>query len=125
MEEVHIREIPLDNDLRLNLYDASRRLAGDRWLLRLIVRIIMDLDETWIPQPGDPVSKTALKSVIGPETVFETVKTRHFIDERKKDTVFQSMIDDFVRHSLSYLAHPDFGRRFILKQYQDKQKRGV
>ena len=123
MEETHIREIPLENDLRVHLYDGSRRLAGDRWLVQLIARIPMPVDAVWTPQPDDPVSGTDLKEALGEAPVFETVKSRHFIDEQEKDEIFQAMQAELVRHSLPYLGHPDFARRFLLKQYAEKLKR--
>jgi len=123
MEETHIREIPLENNLRVHLYDGSRRLAGDRWLVRLIARIHMPIEAIWTPQPNDAVSKTALKEALGETPVFETAKTRHFIDEREKEEIFQSMQEQLLRHSLPYLGHPDFARRFLLKQYAEKLKK--
>lgn len=123
MEETPIREIPLDNNLHVHLYDGSRRFAGDRWLVRLVARIQMPIDTVWTPQPDDPVSKTALKEALGETAVFETVKTRHFIDEREKEEILLAMQEDLLRHSLSYLGHPDFARRFLLKQYKEKLKK--
>jgi len=123
MEETHIREIPLANNLRVNIYNASRQLVGDRWLVRLIARMRIAVDDVWDGHAAEPFSKSAVKEVTGETLVFEQTKTRHFIDEAEKDDVFQSMLDDFTRHSITYLAHPEFGRRFILKRYNEAKQR--
>lgn len=123
MEETHIREIPLENNLRVNLYDASRQLVGDRWLVRLIIRMRIAVDDVWDAETAAPLSKSAVKELTGDTVVFEQTKSRTFIDEAEKDDVFQALLDDFVRHSAPYLAHPEFGRRFVLKRCNEEKKR--
>jgi hypothetical protein len=121
MEESLVREIPLANNLRLDVYNGSRRLAGDRWLVRLIARIRIPVDTVWDPESAGDVSKSAVKEKIGDTAVFETVKTRHFIDEQKTGEAFASMQDQLVRHSAAYLGHPAFPMRFILKLYRESR----
>ncbi len=123
MEEIHIREIPLENNLRVDLYDASRKLVGDRWLVRLIVRMRIAVDDVWDAEAAAPLSKSTVKELIGDTVVFEQTKTRTFIDEEQKNDVLQALLDDFARHSTAYLAHPEFGRRFILKRFTEEKKR--
>ncbi|MBW2166593.1 MAG: hypothetical protein JRG74_11045 [Deltaproteobacteria bacterium] len=42
MEEKLIKNIDLENGLQLKLYDASRKLAGDRWLVSKREKIFID-----------------------------------------------------------------------------------
>ncbi|MBS3757485.1 MAG: hypothetical protein KGY61_02370 [Desulfobacterales bacterium] len=122
MEEQHIEAIKLANNLQLDIYDASRPVAGDRWRVQMIARIHIRVDSIWEAEdPGIP-TKSTVKELIGDELVFERKNTRHFIDEGEKDAVFQSMRDSFRHHSLGYLSHPEFARQFVLKAFQDKQK---
>ncbi len=123
MEETHIREIPLENHLRVDLYDASRPLVGDRWLVRLIIRMRISVDDVWDAASAAIFSKSTVKELIGDTVVFEQTKTRTFIDASEKDAVFQALLDEFLRHSKTYLAHPEFGRRFILKRSSEEEKR--
>lgn len=122
MEEQPIKEIPLENDLRLQIYNASRRLAGDRWLVKLIARIHIPVDAALNNSEAGLPARSAVKELIGDRLVFEQDKTRHFIDEREKDDVFQALLDNFLKYSLTYLSHPEFAKRCILKEFQEKEK---
>lgn len=122
MEEAHIHEIPLDNGLCLNLYDASRRFAGDRWLVKLVARIAIPVDEFWQQTSPDVPSAAAVKELLGRGPVFEQEKIRNFVDEQEKDEVLQSMTDEFLRHARDYLGHPEFARRYIHKRFREQEK---
>ena len=122
MEEQYVKEIPLENDLHVHIYDASRRLAGDRWLVKLITRIHFKVDDVWDEGDTNLPTKSAVRQLLGSELVFEQNQTRHFIDEKEKEAVFQDMVDNFLTHSVPYLSHPEFAGRYIRKIYQEKQK---
>jgi hypothetical protein len=112
----------LENGLVLDIYDDSRRQAGDRWLLRLIARLPVPVDDAWEPRNEGEPSRSEIKELLGDTLVFEKSATRHFIDEAKKEVAFQTMVEDLLRHSVPYLAHPAFGRRFVRKLYRDRLK---
>ena len=48
MKEKLIKTLDLENGLQLNVYDASRELVGDRWLVSLIVRMDVPVTEALI-----------------------------------------------------------------------------
>ncbi len=121
MEEIHVKEIQLENSLRINIYDSSRRLAGDRWLVAMTARIKIPVDEHLAREAGGPPAE-AVKQLLGEVPVFEQRKTRHFIDEREKDAAFQDLLDNFLSYALSYLSHPEFAKRYLLKEFKEKQK---
>ena len=122
MEEQHIKEIPLENNLRLHIYDASRQLAGDRWLVKLIARIPISVDDALSDAEAGLPAKSAVKELIGENLVFEQEKIRNFIDEGEKDDVFQALLDNFLDHSRKYLSHPAFAKQYTLKTFQEKEK---
>ncbi|MFP4225117.1 MAG: hypothetical protein ACLFRF_00165 [Desulfobacterales bacterium] len=122
MEEQLIKEIPLENNLRLEIYDASRPLAGDRWLVKLTARIHISVDAALTDAEAGLPTPSAVKGLIGDSLVFEQDKIRHFIDEREKDDVFQAMLDNLLNHSLTYLSHPEFAKRYTLKTFKEKEK---
>ncbi|MDZ7833573.1 MAG: hypothetical protein U5L07_17645 [Desulfobacterales bacterium] len=122
MEEQLIKEIPLENNLRLEIYDASRPLAGDRWLVKLTARIHIPVDEALTDAEAGLPTPSAVKELIGDSLVFEQNKIRHFIDEREKDDIFQAMLDNLLNHSLTYLSHPEFAKRYTIKTFKEKEK---
>ena len=52
MKEKLIKTMGLENGMQLDFYDASRRLAGDRWLISLIVRMEIPVVEALINDEG-------------------------------------------------------------------------
>ncbi|MFO7838488.1 MAG: hypothetical protein R6X08_03165 [Desulfosalsimonadaceae bacterium] len=119
MEETYIRGVPLENGLFLKLYDASRRFAGDRWLVKLIARIPIPVDEVWQQTSEELPSAAAVKELLGDTLVFEQEKTRNFIDEQEKEEILQSMTEEFFRHALAYLGRPEFGWRCIRRKFRE------
>ncbi len=64
-----------------------------------------------------------IKQALGDTVEYEVKKQRNFIDDKEKKTVLTDLLDTFTKYSLPYLSHPDFSKRFILKQYHEKKNR--
>ncbi|NVL89459.1 MAG: hypothetical protein HWN69_00495 [Desulfobacterales bacterium] len=126
MEEKLIDKIELENGLTLELYDCSRRVAGDRWLISLVARIEVDVtpeyfeDKEFEDFPFDEIKKT-----IGDTATYQHEKQRNFVSETKKDDVFKELKDRFLSVNLGYLSSPDFARKLILMKYQEAWGRRV
>ena len=71
MEEKLIKTMDLKNGMKLNFYDASRRLAGDRWLISLIIRMEIPVVEALINDEGTSKdSMDEIKKVLGEKELF-------------------------------------------------------
>jgi hypothetical protein len=55
MEEKLIKTMDLTNGMQLNFYDGSRQLAGDRWLISLIIRMEIPVAEVSINDKGKSI----------------------------------------------------------------------
>ncbi len=124
MKERLIKTLDLENGLQLNVYDASRKLAGDRWLVSLIVR--MDVPVT------DALKKNSrrsaenideIKNVVGDNVLFEKKREKIFVDKTEKETVFKELCDMFLNSSLNYLSKDIFPEQYILKTYKEEVKK--
>ncbi|RUM88451.1 MAG: hypothetical protein DSZ24_03740 [Thermodesulfatator sp.] len=106
-ECVEVRE--LSNGLRLEIWDYSRRLAGDRWLVGLLVQIPIHPDPRFFSSPE------FYERFLREEEVFyyRYRKERHFVDEKERETVFETLKENFLRAALDYLSHPEFAERFL------------
>jgi len=123
MQEKLIDKIKLENGLTLELYDRSRRVAGDRWLVSLIARIEVEVRQEYFQGQHTPdLPFDDIRAEVGDKATYHHEKTRNFIAEAKKDEVFEGLKERFLAASLTYLASPDFPRKLILMQYQ--QARG-
>jgi len=124
MEEVLIKTIDLENGLELKLYDASRKLAGDRWLVSLIARIEIPTNELLLKKDGSPLLNIdEVRKALGEKLLFEQKREKIFIDEKEKDEVLKEIQDFFLSSSLSYFSHSDFPQKYVLKKFNEKIKR--
>ena len=126
MEEKLIKIIDLENGLKLKLYDASRQLAGDRWLVSLIARIEIPTSDSLLKGDASPLLNIdEVRKVIGEKLLFEQKREKIFIDEKEKDEVMKEIQDSFLSSSLSYFSHSDFPKKYILKKFNEKIKRDL
>ena len=120
MEHPLIKQETLDNGVMLRLYDTSRKIVGDRWLVALEVNAIVPVkDHLFSLETVNPEDLNSIKKALGDEVVFEQKRERYFIDERHKDSVFNQMLESFRFSIRDYLAHPQFPSRFVKKSIQD------
>lgn len=123
MEQTLMKTMDLSNGFKLDFYDISRKLAGDRWYVGMIVRI--DIPLTDLPLTDQQLSNYTVEEIrdaVGETVCFQEKRERHYIDEREKDAVFLDMMDSFINSTLSYLSRPDFPEKYVLKEFKENQK---
>ena len=86
MNETLIRSISLANGLTLELLDASRKVASDRYRIELIERIRIPVDAGLFSET-DTIDIEALCETLGPVVAFEKRTERNFIAEKERDAV--------------------------------------
>ncbi|NNF98732.1 MAG: hypothetical protein HKM93_05085 [Desulfobacteraceae bacterium] len=119
MADKLIDTLNLENGLTLNLMDNSRKIAGDRYVIRVTARISIDVDEKWFTTTRPPVPVSVLREKLGDKVVFTQTHERNFIDENERIPMTDSFADRFRTKSATYFAHPDFAWKFILRQYNE------
>ncbi|MDY6951751.1 MAG: hypothetical protein SWE60_09575 [Thermodesulfobacteriota bacterium] len=126
MEEKLVEMMPLENGLTLEFYDASKHVAGDRWLVSMVARIEVDpKPEYFTGQDSADLLLDDITAAIGEKTVYRYEKIRNFIPETEKDDVFKGLKQRFLDANLRYLSSPEFPGKLILKKYQEAHGRSV
>ncbi len=124
MKEKLIKTLDLENGLQLNIYDASRMLVGDRWLVSLIVRMDVPVTETLKKDSRQPiVNINEIKDILGDSVLFEKKREKIFIDTAEKETAFKELCDMFLNSSLNYLSKDIFPKQYVLKTYEKEVKK--
>jgi hypothetical protein len=124
MEQKFIKTIELSNGLKLDFYDISRKLAGDRWYVGLIAQIDIPLINSLLTnQHFSQYSVEEIRNTLGESVRFQQKRERHYIDERKKDDLLNDLMDSFIKRTLNYLSLPDFPNKSVLKEFQAYRKR--
>ncbi|MDH3357227.1 MAG: hypothetical protein OEM06_07190 [Desulfobacteraceae bacterium] len=126
MKEKLIKTIDLENGLQLNLYDGSRKLVGDRWLVSLIVRMDIPVTEA-LKKDSRQLTESIgeITDVLGDSVLFEMKREKIFIDKTKKETAFKELCDMFLNSSLNYLSKEIFPKQYILKTYKEEVKKSL
>jgi hypothetical protein len=124
MKEKLIKTLDLKNGLQLKIYDASRNLVGDRWLVSLIARMEIPVSEV-LESNGPQKKVKELTDVLGERIMFEQKRQRLFVDIKEKESAFKEACDIFLGSSLKYLSKETFPKQFILKTYEEKLKKAT
>jgi len=124
MKEKLIKTLDLENGLQLNVYDASKKLVGDRWLVSLIVRMDVPVTEA-LKKNSRQLTESIdeIKDVLGDSVLFEKKREKIFVDTGTKEKVFKELCDMFLNSSLDYLSKEIFPKQYILKTYKDEVRK--
>ena len=123
MNEKLIRTDTLGNNLKLELYDASRKIAGGRWLVSLVAKIDIPINDSILPIDGEPDTDIIeIRKALGESVCFKLTRNRNFIAATQKEATLQDLIESFLSISSSYLSHKDFPKKFIAKEYKKHLK---
>ncbi|RPH49928.1 MAG: hypothetical protein EHM85_12245 [Desulfobacteraceae bacterium] len=129
MENKLVKTIGLKNNLELKIYDSSKKMAGDRWLVKMVAHVdipVSSVPETFHDLQHDPDSnKDEIMKLLGNTVTFEQKRERFFIDESKKESVFNEICDHFVKSTINYLSHPDFPKKYLIIKFRGKKKKAL
>ena len=124
MNEKLIKTIVLKNGLTLEIYDQSRKIAGNRWLVKMAAKIDIPIDRLHL---GDDLNKkvnlNSLKESFDNFVRYEQKRERNFIAEKEKDTVFDDLMNSFLTSTREYLSHPNFVARYAVREHLRRQQR--
>jgi hypothetical protein len=124
MSERLIEKISLPNGLILELYDQSRHMAGDRWLVSLLAKVeVPILPEYFYTLDHGEQAQHDLAAAYGDPLIFTQEKMRHFVDEEESEHVLADLCQRFKDTLVSYLGSPQFASSYVLKKYGDLRDR--
>jgi len=124
MKEKLIKTLDLENGLQLKVYDGSRELVGDRWLVSLIVRMDVPVTEALKKNSREPMENIdEIKDMLGDSVLYEKKREKIFVDKTEKEKVFKELCDMFLNSSLNYLSKKAFPKQYILKTYKEEMKK--
>lgn len=119
MEEI-IKNLSLSNGLTLNIYNESRKVAGDRWLVKCTAAIEVPVNRLKANKMNIDAEQAA--AVLGETVLFKQKQERNFVDDNEYGPLLAEMVTSFTDSLKSYFEHPEFAQRFILKSYHEKSR---
>lgn len=115
-----VEQIRLENGLVLKLFDASKKIAADRWQVVCIAGLDVPVD---CPD-GEALSAEGilpgeLRRALGDPVVFEKVLEKNFVDDAEAEQVRSDLFASMTRSLLPYLSRPEFPVRFLIRRYRE------
>ena len=116
--------IKLANGLTLEIWNFSRILAGDRWLVSLEVRIEIPVEADYLESvPEKKKVLSLIEKTFGSNVTYRYKQERYFVSQDQKQAIFVGVLDTLKKNKLAYLSHPDFAKRLVLSKYRDLKKK--
>ena len=114
----------LPNNLELRIYDRSRKLAGDRWYVKVMMEIPVPLTPEILERltPDKDLAAEFVREKGNPFP-YRYSKARHFIDEKEKDRAFQELKEDFLRTNWNYVGSSRFAFLAVAKAFKEWEER--
>ncbi len=123
MDKNLLKTKALKNGIKLDIYDISRKLAGDRWLVACMAKMEIPVDDILLNSPDfTDMDHEDIKKGLGNRIFYEQKRERNFIDEKDKGKVLNEICTSLLETQVKYLSHPDFSKKFIIKKYNDYKK---
>lgn len=113
----------LANNLSVFLYDLSRKVAADRWLIKIkcvaSIRLPEDFFEEKLKESDDPDLVYDIKEKFGGNLSCELVRELNFVDEDDKDGSIIFLMDSLKENSIDYMGRESFLRKLLAKKYNE------
>jgi len=118
-------KIRLENGLTLKLYDKSRPVAGDRWMVTFEACIDVEVKTEYLGNMPAGVSLEQIRSALGDRILYSHEKVSIFVADTDKDAIFNKLKKNFLEANVAYLSRKSFGPRFVMKKYQEPKAPGA
>jgi len=79
----------LENGMELILYDCSRSMIEDRWIIEILCKALIPLDKSYWATVADEDLRyrQAIREMLGEKLVFSSSQKRTFVDAEEKETI--------------------------------------
>lgn len=108
----------LTNGITITYLDESKKIAGDRWLVKIRCQASIPL-QGWMREAlSKEDAQTAFcREQFNGQLLYETISERNFIDDEDKTKVLLQLRNCFEDNALCYLAKEVFVRQlFVVRQ---------
>lgn len=123
MTENIIEERQMDNGAQLKIIDQSRKIAGDRWFVKVSCQAIVPVTDKLYPTQEDHLLLQKIKDAMGHEMTFVIDKERIFVAEEDKEEVLNLLVAQINENMLAYLQSEALPSRLFGKRYEELRKK--
>jgi len=119
-----IEQRSLENNMTLTVYDQSKRMAGDRWLIKIICEAELPVDEGFFSRldEADLALQAEVREMMAGSVKFSAVKERTFVAETERAALVERMVADILTNMVTYLNKPGFPEKLFARKYAELRK---
>lgn len=118
-----IEKKKLSNGMALIVRDKSRKVAGDRWNVKVNCEAAIPVAQErfhGVQEDADLLER--IRARMGDTLVFSVTKERHFVAEDEKEAVLARLVRQLFDNAASYIDRPDFPEKLFAARYEDARK---
>lgn len=117
-----IRKIELENGQTLKMFDLSRKISADAYVVTMQATMEIKVEPGLFDQePISGMTIDEIRDTLGEKVIYEYRLERNFILDHEKDGVLDALVDTFMKNMGRYISHPKFAPKLVLKQYKDRK----
>ena len=116
-----IEQRSLENNMTLTVYDQSKKMAGDRWLIKIICEAELPVDEEFFSRisEADIALQAEVREVMAGSVKFSATKERTFVAETERASLVELMVADILTNMVTYMNRPEFPERLFARKYEE------
>lgn len=120
MEENSLEKIELENGQILEIYDLSKKIATDTWLVCISFKIKIKIDNSLFKNSSLSYNYKTVQKRLGKEIIYQVTHERNFIRNEEKESVFKGLKESFLKTNLKYLSNKEFAEKYVLKKFNNQ-----
>ena len=115
----------LENGMEIILYDQTRRMGADRWIVELEFVAYIPIEESlWhMVANEDQQTLAGIRKKLGDRLKQTFTKKRIFVEEHEREHMLEEMIQQVFSGMMEYLKKPNFPTKLFKKQYHDARQK--
>lgn len=116
-----IEQRRLENNMTLTVYDQSKKMVGDRWLIKIICETEIPVDEGFFSRvsEADHELQAEIREAMAGSITFSVTKERTFVAETDRATLVERMVSEIMTNMVGYLNRPQFPERLFARKYAE------
>ncbi len=121
MAEIFARTF--DNGLDLKINDCSRKVAADRWLVKIAVVISCVPGGLHLYREQFSWADSSCWRELGNGPLMELARERNFIDRKDVDEIRDGIVNGLRTDIVNYLADPSFTVKLVSRRLEEIAKK--
>ena len=115
-----IEQCRLENNMTLTVSDQSKKMAGDRWLIKIICEAEIPVDEGFFSRvvEEDLDLQAEVREAMAGSIRFSVTKERTFIAETERAALVELMVTEIMSNMVIYLNRPEFPEKLFARKYE-------